>query len=211
MKSMKSLAAVAAVAAALAACGGQEQGIAAGAQSQDLNAAPQIVEPNNRGSPVEGGKQVFIAGFNIDPAATATYGGVPAVNVSYVPPSGASLGGLMTWTPANPEGFVDIVVTNPDGQSATWSGFHYGPPPSIASFGPTDVHVGDQVTISGANFGVDGLAIQPAVGTAIAPIVSSSLTQLVITVPKVNQGKYQIVVSNADSQYAVSTMTLRVR
>jgi hypothetical protein len=116
---------------------------------------------------------VLIVGSNLDPAASVSYGGVPSPSVSV----DAASGGLVTVTPPHEEGFVDVVVTNPDGQTATSPGFHYGPAPVITSVAPaSNVRPGTLVTVTGANF-ADVLGVQASIGPAIAFVVSKSPTQ----------------------------------
>lgn len=186
-------------------CGGEGDaglGNAAAAQpaaAAALSSAPSITALNVTGSPLEGGRMVLIVGSSLDPAASVTFGGVAAASVT----PDAQSGGLVAVTPPNPEGFVDVVVTNPDGQSAVYHHFHYGPPPIITSISPTTVfRRGDQITITGANFAVT-YGVQVVVGSAIAQILSKSPTQIVIAMPKLNVGGYYVAVSNFDSQYAV--------
>ncbi|HUK90714.1 MAG TPA: IPT/TIG domain-containing protein, partial [Blastocatellia bacterium] len=77
------------------------------------------VSPNT-GNP-SGGNSVSVLGANFQTGAAVTFGGVAATNI-IVQNSGA----ISVVTPANPAGAVDVVVTNPDGQSATLtSGFTY--------------------------------------------------------------------------------------
>jgi IPT/TIG domain len=159
-----------------------------------------IAARNRNGSPPEGGLLVLVIGTGFGPDSTVTYGGVPATGVSIDP----STGGLLSITPPNPEGFVDIVVTNPDGQTATSAGFHYGPPPSISGFSPSTVlRRGDLITVSGANFAV-AFGVQVVVGGTVASIVSRTDTQIVFAAPKLNVGSYPFAVSNFDGQYAVA-------
>jgi IPT/TIG domain len=142
---------------------------------------------------------VLIVGTNLDPLASVTYDGIPAASVTVDPQSG----GLVTVTPPHPEGFVDVVVTNPDGQSAVAPNFHYGPPPTISSVTPTtSIRNGTIMTITGTNF-ADVYDLQVGIGSSIAPILSKSPTQIVISAPKMNQGLYQLFVANFDSQYVV--------
>jgi IPT/TIG domain-containing protein len=148
----------------------------------------------------------------LDAAASVTFDGVPALSV-YLDPNASSTVPtvLVVVTPPHAEGFVDMVVTNPDGQSATFHGFHYGPPPSISSLTPaTNVRKGDLVTMTGANFG-DIYGVQVSVGGQPAKIISKSPTEIVFAVPKQNAGTYQVFVFNWDSQYAVSPVLLSYR
>ena len=196
-----------------AACGGTEAGALdpQAATSAALTAAPSITALNRTGSPPEGGMTIIIIGTNLDPAATVTFNGVPALDVHYDPNASATAdSNLVLVTPPNPEGFYDVVVTNPDGQFATFPHFHYGPPPSISSIAPLSVRKFDQVTIAGANFAAQyGVSVN--VGGAPAQIVSKSDTQLVVVAPKLNAGSYQVSVFNFDSQYAVSVDRLTYR
>lgn len=139
-----------------------------------------------------------MSGTGFSPDSTVTYGGVPATGVSIAPSTGA-----LSITPPNSEGF-DIVVTNPDGQTATSAGFHYGPPPSISSFSPSTVlRRGDLITVTGASFAV-AYGVQVVVGGTVATISSAADTQIVFAAPKLNAGSYPFAISNFDDQYAVS-------
>jgi hypothetical protein len=189
-----------------AACGGTEAGAfdpATGAV-QALTAAPSITALNRTGSPPEGGMTIIVIGTGLDPAATVTFNGVPALDVHFDPNASSTAdSNLVLVTPPNPEGFYDVVVTNPDGQSATYPRFHYGPPPVISSVSPTSVRKGDLVTITGANFAVQyGVSVN--VGGTPVPILSKTDTALVIAAPKLNVGSYQVFVFNFDSQYTVA-------
>jgi hypothetical protein len=159
---------------------------------------PTITALNVTGSPPEGGKTVLIVGTGFQDGATVTYDGIPALSVTTDPSSG----GLVTITPPHPEGFVDVVVTNPDGGSATRTGFHYGPPPVITSFSPTSVRKGDTITITGTDFAA-ALGVQVGIGPAFPQVLSKSSTQIVVVAPKLNAGNYQVFVTNFDSQYSV--------
>ncbi|HZR10865.1 MAG TPA: IPT/TIG domain-containing protein [Myxococcales bacterium] len=159
---------------------------------------------NRTGSPPEGGMTIIVIGAGLDPAATVAINGVAALDVHYDPNASATAASnLVLVTPPNPEGFYDLVVTNPDGQSATYPRFHYGPPPVISSVSPTSVRKGDLVTIAGANFAVaSGVSVN--VGGTPVQILSKTETALVIAAPKLNVGTYQVFVFNFDSQYTVA-------
>jgi IPT/TIG domain-containing protein len=193
-----------------AACGGSDSAALESAASNLVTGAPSIAALNRTGSPPEGGMTIIIIGSNLDPAATVTFNGVPATNVHYDPNASATAdSNLVLVTPPNPEGFYDVVVTNPDGQSATYPRFHYGPPPSIASMSPLSVRKGDKVTIAGANFAAL-YGVQVSVGGYTALLASKSDSQLVFYVPKMNAGSYQVAVMNFDSQYAVAADLLSI-
>lgn len=195
----------------LAACGGTDSAALDSSASNLVTGAPSIAALNRTGSPPEGGMTIIIIGSNLDPAATVTFNGVPATNVHSDPnASSTAASNLVLVTPPNPEGFSDVVVTNPDGQSATYPRFHYGPPPSIASMSPLSVRKGDRVTITGANFAAL-YGVQVSVGGYTALLASKSDTQLVFYVPKMNAGTWQVAVMNFDSQYGVAADLLSIR
>lgn len=71
--------------------------------------------------PTSGGTAVTLTGTNLQAGATVTIGGSAATNVSVV-----SATQLSATTPAGTAGAKAVVVTNPDGQSATLArGFLY--------------------------------------------------------------------------------------
>jgi hypothetical protein len=188
----------------VAACGGVAEP-SLDARSAALTAAPSITALNVMGSPLQGGRMVLIIGTNLDPAASVTFGGALATPVANPDPA---VSGLTVLTPPHDAGFVDVTVTNPDGQSAGIGNFHYGPPPGISAVSPTSVRKGDKITISGANF-ESVLGVQVSIGGAIAQFASKSATQLVVYAPKLNEGiSYQLSVANFDSQSAVASQLI---
>lgn len=76
--------------------------------------APAIASVLPAEGPVEGGTNVAIRGTNFVSGATVTFGGVSATSVQFV-----SSELLNVVTPPNAAGAVDVVVRNPDTQSAT--------------------------------------------------------------------------------------------
>lgn len=166
--------------------------------------APVVLGRNRNGCPPTGGVQVLFVGTGLVGDATVTFGGVPATGVAL----DAVTGGLLATAPAHADGYVDVVVTNPDGRSGTSPRFHYGPPPAIADFAPrTGVRPGDLVTVTGADFDVTA-GVQVIVGGVIAVVSSRTPTELVFVAPKVNPLPYYFAVSNADGQYATSPVAL---
>src|SRR5439155_20141437 len=109
------------------------------------------ITPNSGG--VNGGTSVTLMGANFVAGTTVTVGGIPATNVNVL--AGTSLTAV---TPADNAGMVDVLVTNPDSQSATLSSAYTylvpGDPPGITqitpSAGPT--YGGTTVVISGSGF-----------------------------------------------------------
>ena len=83
-----------------------------------------FVAPNS--GPTAGGTLVTITGTDFFDGATVTIGRTAATGVTF-----GSATTITATTPAHTAGAVDLVVTNPDGQSGTLvSGFTYIPPPT---------------------------------------------------------------------------------
>lgn len=171
--------------------------------------APSIAALSIKGAPSAGGSTVLIVGLDLDPAATVTYGGVAAGSVTGCSTTctSAPYVGLVTTTPALPEGYVDLVVTNPDGSAATYPSFHIGPAPLVAGFSPLATRKGKDLTITGDFFAATP---QVNIGGLIALPKSISATQIIVTVPKLNVGFYQLSVANPDGQYGVAPGTLAI-
>ncbi|HET9597598.1 MAG TPA: IPT/TIG domain-containing protein [Anaeromyxobacteraceae bacterium] len=124
-----------------------------------------------RGSPAAGGGLLTVAGTNLAVTSAVTFGGVRATVADFTP-VGPGTGALTVMVPpaSLPAGatdsFVDVVVSNPDGQSSTlappssrdgtpWpANFHYGPAPTVTGFTPASGD-GVAVTITGAGFSAE--------------------------------------------------------
>ena len=161
--------------------------------------APTITVINRHGSPAAGGAMVLILGTNLATATQVTFGGEPATGLTY----DAANSWLQVTIPPHAEGFVDVVVQLADGQTATEPGFHYGPPPRVTGMTPETGHRDDVVTLTGENF-ADVHGVSVSFGGAHALITSRSSTQLVVVVPKMNPGTYQVAVANFDDQFGLS-------
>jgi hypothetical protein len=174
-------------------------------------APPPVVEVLSvRGAPPAGGTTLNILGSGFQPGVTATFGGAPGTGL-VISPATPPRQYLTLTTPPQPPGagaFVDLVVRNPDGQSATFAGFHYGPPPGVTSVSVAppgslgNVHKGDAITITGTDFDA-GPGVQVQVGP-FAVVTTATATELVVVAPKNNPGTYQVVVTNQDGQFGVA-------
>jgi hypothetical protein len=83
--------------------------------------APTLTAISPGSGPTSGGTPVTMAGTNFAHNATLTFGGAPATNVIVI-----NTHTLTAVTPAHLAGVVNIVLTNPDGPTATLgSGFTY--------------------------------------------------------------------------------------
>ena len=109
------------------------------------------VEPDN--AVATGGANITIVGENFQDSATVTIGGNAAANVIFASPTE-----LKVEVPAGEAGSVDIVVTNPDGQSNTLvGGFTYTPSPYDVT-GDGLVNILDLVSVA-REFGETGAGL----------------------------------------------------
>lgn len=144
---------------------------------------------------------VRISGHGFKTGATVTFGGSPALNVKVV---GDNV--LNAASPLSGIGEADVVVTNPDGETARLDrGFAFipRPPPTITqlelNFGATAG--GKVISIFGDNFRngatvtFDGLP-----GT----VYFVAARELYVTVPRHDAGAVDVVVTNADGQTAIA-------
>jgi hypothetical protein len=179
-------------------------------------AAPPVVNAINvHGSPQAGGGLLLFAGTGLGGTVSVTFGGAPATNLVHDPTPGT----LMVTIPPCPAGptadvFVDLVLTNVDGQTTTWPGFHYGNPPAPSGFTPSTGPKGTVMVLSGADFTADATGVraglQISFGGTLGTITQKSPTQITVTVPKLNPGTYQVIVTNFDGQFAVAPGTFTV-
>ncbi len=147
-----------------------------------------------------GGQPVTINGSGFVSGAAVSIGGAAAANVAV-----ASAASITAVTPPHAAGAVDVVVTNPDGQSARLAGaFNYQapatPPPAVTSVGPSSGPVagGTNITIAGSGF-TAGAAVH--FGTSAAASVSvASETSITAAAPSGAAGRVDVVVTNPDGQ-----------
>lgn len=147
-----------------------------------------------------GGLVVTISGTGFAGGATVSIGGAAATNVVV---AGAT--SLTATTPAHAAGSVDIVVSNPDGQSARLaSAFAYevpvSAPPAVATVGPSSgpVSGGITVSITGSGFAAGATVMFGA--TAATAVSVASGTAMTATAPAGNAGSVDLVVTNPDGQ-----------
>ncbi|MBN1417467.1 MAG: IPT/TIG domain-containing protein, partial [Planctomycetes bacterium] len=150
--------------------------------------------------PAAGGTAAEITGTGFLAGATVGFGGVAATDVVVV-----SLTRITCTTPAHAAGFVDVVVTNPDGRTATRSsGFEYLAAPTIASISPTS---GPEA--GGTFVRITGTALRAGAtvlfgGSAAGNVNVVSATELTCNAPAHAPGVVDVEVRNPDGQAAVS-------
>jgi predicted cupin superfamily sugar epimerase len=138
-----------------------------------------------------------------------------ATQVTFDGAAAATVGGsdtsITVTTPAHPSGAVDVVVTNPDGQTARLvNGFTYQAGPVISSVTPNrgPSAGGTSVAIAGSGFGGPGTTVTIG-GITVAH--GGSPTELTVTTPPHPAGSVDIVVTNPDGQQATSTNAFTYR
>jgi plastocyanin len=167
---------------------------------------PAVTAVGPSSGPVAGGTSVTITGSGFTAGATVSFGAAAASGVNVT-----SATTVTATAPAGSAGSVDLVVTNPDGQTGRLPGaYSYvgsapPPPPPPAAAAPTVTGVtpssattagGTQVTISGTGFA--GGASVSFGGTAASGVVVASATSITATAPAHAAGGVDIVVTNTD-------------
>lgn len=156
--------------------------------------APTISSITPSTGTIAGGTSVTIVGDKFRAGIAAIFGGTGATCSPVTTPTQ-----LLCTTPAHSAGFVDVTVTNDDGQSATkTNGFIYGP--NVASISPSSGGTagGAQVTLTGENF-VNGATIAIG-GTTCTSIVFTSSTSMTCIVPAHGTAEaVDVVVTNPDA------------
>ncbi len=145
--------------------------------------APTISSISPASGPTAGGTTITITGtgFQVNGAsqATVTIAGSAATSVQVLTATT-----IVCVTPAGPAGAQNVVVTNPDTQSATATGgFTYiGPSPTITSLNPTSGTVlgGTTVTITGTNFATGATVL---FGTNVGTVTSVTSMQILVISP----------------------------
>jgi hypothetical protein len=147
-----------------------------------------VVNPNR--GPVAGNTPITIQGANFVAGATVTIGGLPAANVAFV-----NANQLTADTPAQASAFVDVVVTNPNGQTGTLNdGFGYAP--TVASINPTRGPAGGNTAVTITGTGFEQNATVALGGTAAVNVVVNNPTQITATTAARARGVVNVMVTN---------------
>jgi hypothetical protein len=174
--------------------------------------APTITNVSPGSGPLAGGTSLTISGTNFVNGATVAFVELPSNDV-FGTPSSKSAASLtfngstqltVTTPSASTAGAVDVVVMNPDVQTATRSsGFTYTttpPAPTVTAVSPNSGSTpgGTSVTITGTNFvATPAVTFGGSNATAEAFVNSTTLTA---TVPAHSAGLVDVVVTNPDAQ-----------
>ncbi len=168
--------------------------------------APTLTAVSPTSGPTSGGTTITLTGTNFAAGATVRVGGAAATSVTF-----SSSTRITARTPAGTAGARDVIVTNPNGRSASRAGaFTYvsSPPPSssltLASVSPASgpTSGGTVITVTGSGF-VSGARV--SIGTLVAQnVVFVSSTQLRATTPySGTSGARDVRVTNPTGQYVI--------
>lgn len=172
------------------------------------SSAPPVPSPTlanispSRG-PSSGGTDVTFSGTNFVTGATVTFG------TTRVTPRSVNSTSIVAVSPAGSSGAVNVVVTNPDGQTARIAnGFTYEasqlPAPTLNAINPNSGPTagGTRVTLMGNNF-AQGATV--TIGSRQATMLSVTNTQIVATTQPSDPGAVNVTVTNPDGQVSVIT------
>ena len=153
---------------------------------------------------ITGGKTVRLLGENLQEGTSVTVGGNKILEVDYVSPS------ELTFTvPEGAAGLVEIVLTNPDGQSAAIDIQIEPriPAPILERVTPEDgIFTGGKIAqLLGENF-QEGASVTVG-GNEILAVDYASPTELTFTIPEGAAGLVEIVLTNPDGQSATIEFT----
>jgi len=179
-------------------------------RSNELNKpAPEIAYITPVSGPETGGNFFAIRGKNFVEGTTVTIGGKPLQNIK-IPQSFL----LQGQVPAGELGKVDVVVTNPDGQSCIKKGgYEYVPPkaakPEITGITPASGPEtgGNIIDIEGKNF-VDGLKVRfstqdnNVISRILGEVTFVNSTLVRVKVPA-GKGRAGVTLANPDGQLSI--------
>jgi acid phosphatase len=167
------------------------------------NTAPLISTVSPSSGPTAGGTTVTISGTGFAVGATVKFGNTSATNVNVL---GSTT--ITATTPARASGSVNVVVTNPGGQSATkTNGYTYAAAaaPTVSGVNPTSGPTagGTSVTISGTGFAAG--ATVTFGGTTASGVLVNNSTTITATTPAHAAGAVDVVVTNSTGQSGSKT------
>lgn len=175
-----------------------QTGIAANAFTYTLRPAPTIVSITPTSGASLGGTSITIVGTNFVAGATLTIGGVTASSTNVV-----SATSITATTPQRSIGAASVVVTNPDGQSATLTNgytFTANSAPTATGIAPSTgtTNGGEFFTITGTNFLAGATVVFG--GTLATQLSIPNSTTITGYTPAKSAGTATVMVQNYDGQ-----------
>ena len=164
-------------------------------------AAPTVTSVTPNGGSTLAGNTITINGTGFITGATATVDGVACTSAAVFSST------MMTCMPAaHAAGLVNVVVTNPDSQSATGTGVYtYRSPPTVTSISPNSgtLYGGTLVTITGTGF-LAGATVNLGT-TSCNGVTVVSATSITCTTGVRGAGTVNVTVINSDTQSGTGT------
>jgi hypothetical protein len=163
------------------------------------NPPPTITSCSPGSGATAGGNTVTVNGSNFVATPTSiTFGGTAATNITF-----SSSTAVTCTAPVHAAGAVNVVVTNPDGQSGTGNNVYtyVNPPPNVTSCSPNGGSTagGTSVTVTGTNFIATPTSITFGASAATSVTFVNSNTLTCLTPPHA-AGAVNVVVTNPDGQ-----------
>jgi hypothetical protein len=165
--------------------------------SPALAVAPTVTALNPTSGSTLGGNDVVITGDNFTGATGVTFGGVPGTDLVINTDEQ-----ITVTAPAHAAGAVDVVVTNPDGNSGTAGSandYNYVTPaaPTVTAVNPTGGPAagGNVVTITGTGFSLAPATGAVTFGGTVAPYVVNNDTTITANAPAHAAGTVQVEVT----------------
>lgn len=157
---------------------------------------PSVYGVSPSSGPTSGNISVTLSGSFV-PGTGVTFGGVPSTSVKLDSPSQ-----LTALAPAHAPGYVDIVVTNPDGQSDSLVGFYeYIAPPTILRIEPATGPAGGGTSFTIIGSGFDYFT-RVRVGDDASNVTLLDANTIAAKTPAHAPGAVDVVVTNEDNQSA---------
>jgi|GEM_PF-699018 len=153
---------------------------------------PTLVSVSPTSGTAAGGTSISISGTNFVSGATVSIGGTSASISSVTSTS------IVAVTSAKTAGTYNLVVTNPDTQTATLgSAYTYNNPPVLSSVSPSGGALagGNTVTLTGSNFN-SMAAISIGAGSCTSVLANS--TTATCTAPAGSAGPKTVTITNPD-------------
>ncbi len=163
-------------------------------------AGPTFTSVSPTAGPLAGGTNITITGSNFLGSPTVNLGGASCT----VSSSNATQ--IFCQTTTHVAGATNLVITNPDGQTATGTGaYTYQAAPTVTSVTPIGgtPSGGTSVTVTGTGF-VSGASVTFGVTPATGVTVVNS-TSITATTPAGAAGAVNVTVANSDGQSGVGT------
>ncbi len=160
--------------------------------------APTLTSVTPSYGPVDRETTITLTGTTFLPGATVKVGTVTCLN----PVVNSSTSMSCTTGLAMAAGTDDVVVTNPDGQSAALAnGFTYSNPPTVTSISPNvgPVTGNTTVTITGTGFNANALVSIGSSPCLVLDIISTT-TLTCATTSTIAPGVVNVTVTNSDTQ-----------